>query len=55
MSLICEKNLKMLPKINIVLPSNRQAMFQHHRTNYDTTLVLQCKIMQHSTGGAVHY
>ena len=52
MSLLYEKNLKMLPKTNIVLPFNRQYFRDEAQyDSYSTILVLRCKIMQHSTGG----
>ena len=51
--------LKVLPKIDIVLlflsTRKLKAVFQRGNWNYNTILVLQCKIMQHSTGGTIQY
>ena len=57
MSLLYERALKMLPKINTILkflPTRKlKTKFHRRNTSYNTTLMLQCKIMQHNNGGTV--
>ena len=54
MSLLYEKNLKMVPKTtDIVLPFNQQNIsVMQHKLQYNTGM-LQCKKMQYDTGGTV--
>lgn len=56
MSLLYEKVLKMLPKIDIALttPKLKEA-FQRRNTSYHAALLLQCKTKQHSAGDTVQY
>ena len=54
MFLLYARNLKMLPKPDIVLPfKQKNISASQHKGRYSTMLVLQCKIMQHNTGGIV--
>ena len=59
MSLLYERVLKMLPKINTILTflatCKLKTTFHQRNTSYNKTLVFQCKIMQHNSGGTVQY
>ena len=56
MSLLYEKVLKMLPKIDTALATRKlKEAFQRRNTSYHATLLLQCKTKQHNNGDTVQY